>query len=52
MESNKVDKQTNGQPQPYSKPQLTVFGDVRSLTASGTDNGSESGPNAMVMSMV
>ncbi|MCX7032449.1 MAG: hypothetical protein NT046_00530 [Arenimonas sp.] len=44
MESQIKQTENNNERLPYSKPQLTVFGEVRSLTASGSQMGDE---NAM-----
>lgn len=51
MEISEINNKITVQPQPYATPQLTVFGDVRSLTATGSINGAEGGGSAMSMIM-
>ncbi len=50
-----MEQQNNKQPKnsgellPYLKPQLTVFGEVRSLTASGSQQGDENDMGANIL---
>lgn len=52
MEQKQQDAVSKTENLPYTKPQLTEFGDVRSLTASGSSGGAESGGSLMNMIMV
>lgn len=51
MELQKIETNETSERLAYTKPQLTVFGDVRSLTATGSILGSEGGGSAMSMIM-